>query len=124
MEAVAPLLDDPVGLVSIAVLETLGEVLGEQACPLLLPALAHPDAEVVNVALDLLSRHATAAWLTVNAEALANHPSGIVRGRSALLLAVLAGAGVRPVLERRLAVETETTVRQQLADALAELAGF
>lgn len=124
MEAVAPLLDDPVGLVSIAVLETLGEVLGEQACPLLLPALAHPDAEVVNVALDLLSRHATAVWLTANAEALANHPSGIVRGRSALLLAVLAGESVRPVLERRLVVEAETAVRQQLAEALAELAGF
>lgn len=112
---------DPVGLVSIAALETLADLLGEQACPHFSAALDHPDEEVVNVALDLLSRHGAGSWLAVNAETLINHSAWNVRAHCARLLVVLLGSQAKPVLERRISVEGDELVRQQLLGALAEL---
>lgn len=118
---IAALLGDPVGLVSIAALETLADLLGEQACPQLVAALDHADEEVVNAALGLLSRHATGAWLAGNAETLLGHRSRQVRAQTVRLLVERAGDGVRPVLEQRLAIETDPMVRQQIDDVLHDL---
>lgn len=120
-DTIGMLVGDPVGLVSIAALETLGELLGERACARLSAALDHPDEEVVSIALDLLSRFGAGPWLTANAEALVNHPAWRVRVHCVRLLAGLVGEQARPVLQRRLAVETDELVRLQIVDALAEL---
>ena len=120
-ETIGQLLGDPVGLVSIAVLETLADLLGEQACSVMCTALDHPDEEVVNVALELLARHGAGPWLAANAEALVNHPAWNVRAHCVRLLAGLVGERARPVLERRLAIETDELVRQQICDILQDL---
>ncbi|MCM2263723.1 MAG: HEAT repeat domain-containing protein [Desulfuromonadales bacterium] len=120
-ETISQLLADPVGLVSIAALETLAELLGERACPQMCAALDHPDEEVVNVALGLLSRHGAGPWLTANAEILVNHPAWNVRVHCLRLLPELMGERARPLLERRLAVESDEMVRQQISGALQEL---
>jgi HEAT repeat protein len=118
---IGQLLGDPVGLVSIAVLETLAELLGDQACSQICTALDHPDEEVVSVALDLLARHGAGPWLAANAEALVNHPAWNVRAHCVRLLAGLVGDRARPVLERRLAIETDELVRQQIRGLLLSL---
>jgi HEAT repeat protein len=120
-ETIGQLLGDPVGLVSIAVLETLADLLGEQACSVMCTALDHPDEEVVSVALELLARHGAGPWLAANAEALVNHPAWNVRAHCVRLLAGLVGERARPVLERRLAIETDELVRQQICDILQDL---
>lgn len=121
-ETIGLLLDDPVGLVTIAVLETLTELLGEQACPRICTALAHPDEEVASVALRLLSRFEGGAWLPANVEMLVNHPVCDVRAYGVGLLPGLLGEAARPILDRRLEVESDATVRQQIGDALRNLA--
>ena len=120
-KAIAMVKELNIGLVSIAVLETLAELLGEQACPQMCTALDHPDEEVVSVALDLLGRYGAGPWLAANAEALVNHPAWNVRAHCVRLLAGLLGAGARPVLERRLAVESDELVAQQIRDLLQDL---
>lgn len=121
VEAIEQLLDDPVGLVSIAALETLAELLGEQSCPRLCQALGHPDEEVVNVALNLLARQGNGPWLAANAEFLVNHPAGTVRSYCVRLIGGLVGEQARPVLERRLAIETDEVVRQRIGEVLKDL---
>jgi HEAT repeat protein len=103
------------------VLETLAELLGDQACSLMCTALDHPDEEVVSVALELLARHGASPWLAANAEVLVNHPAWNVRAHCIRLLAGLVGEQARPVLERRLAIETDNLVRQQIRDILQDL---
>lgn len=120
-ETIGLLLDDPVGLVSIAALETLGDLLGERACPLICAALDHPDEEVVNVALRLLTKNGADNWLTANAESLVNHPARSIRAYFIGLLAGLAGERVRSVLERRLPIEADEMIRQQINDTLRDL---
>lgn len=119
--AIGQLLADPVGLVSIAALETLADLLGEQACPQICAALDHHDEEVASVALGLLSRHGGRSWLAANAESLVNHPAPTVRSHGIRLLAGMPGAQVRPVLERRLAVEPDDFIRQQIDAVLRDL---
>lgn len=121
VETIGLLLDDPIGLVSIAALETLADLLGEQACPLICAALDHPDEEVVNVALRLLTRHGAGSWMTANIEGLVNHPARSVRFHFVRLLADLADKRATPVLERRLAIEIDEMVRQQINDTLRDL---
>jgi len=120
-ETISQLLGDPVGLVSIAALETLADLLGERACPQMCAALDHPDEEVVNVALGLLASHGAGPWLAANAEILFNHPAWNVRAHCIRLLTELLGERARPVLERRLAIETDEMVRQQISAALQDL---
>ncbi len=115
---VSKVTEDPVGLVSIAALETLFDILGEEACPVFVDVLEHPDEEVVSAALNLLSRCSRTDWFTGHAEALINHPFWAVRTHFARFAATLLGAEARPLLERRLEVETEDLVRQQIAEAL------
>lgn len=123
-ETIGLSLDDPVGLVRIAALETLAELLGERACPQVFAALDHADEEVTSVALRLLIRFGADAWLTANAERLVSHPARDLRVYFIRLLAELAGERVRPILERRLAVEDDENVRLQLNETLRDLAAF
>jgi HEAT repeat protein len=120
---VETLAKDPVGLVSIAALETLFEVLGESACPRFIEALDHPDEEVVSAALNLLARCSQTDWFSEHVEDLINHPSWAVRTHFARFASTLLGEKARPILERRLEVETEDLVRQQIFETLETLPG-
>ena len=119
---IAAVVNDPVGLVSIAALETLHEILQEEACPLFVGALHHADEEVVSAALNLLSRCRSSDWFSNHAEDLINHPFWAVRTHFARFAATLLGEEARPLLERRLEVEGEDLVRQQLLESLELLA--
>ena len=114
-------LSDPVGLVSIAALETIAGFSGTEACPQMIAALDHNDAEVITSALHLLTRYGEAGWVHVHAEKLLNHPYWAVRAQMARSAVEVLGGSARPLLEARLAVESEAVVCQQLTDLLAEL---
>ena len=114
-------LDDPVGLVCIAALETLADVLGARACPQLFAACAHRDEDVVNAALNLLARHCQPDWLLSRADDLLTHQSSTVRSHGAYLLLQQCGEQARPFLAQRLAVEPDKAVRQQLQDVVDAL---
>lgn len=113
-------LKDPVGLVSIAALETLSSLAGAGAMPHMLAALDHNDEEVVTVAMNLLTHYGAADWVHDHAERLINHPFWAVRVQIARSSVEVLGEKARPLLEGRLAIETEEVVRQQLAGLLAE----
>jgi len=52
---------------------------------------------------------------------LINHPFWVVRAQIARSAVEVLGQKARPLLEKRLAIETEEVVRQQLYDLLADL---
>ncbi len=114
-------LTDPVGLVSIAALETLASLAGVDASPQMIHALDHPDEEVVSAAMNLLTHYGTGDWIDAHAERLINHPFWAVRAQIARNAVEVFGVGARPLLEKRLTVESEEIVRQQLTDLLANL---
>ena len=114
-------LADPVGLVSIAALETLASLAGAAATPQMIAALDHDDEDVVTAAMNLLSRTGSTDWVAAHAERLLDHPFWMVRAQIARSAVAALGAGAGPLLEKRLAVETEALVRQQLSDLLDEL---
>jgi hypothetical protein len=62
--------------------------------------------------------------LAANAEILVNHPAWNVRAHCVRLLSGLIGERSRPILERRLAVESDEAVRRQIDAALQELSAF
>ncbi len=114
-------LADPVGLVSIAALETLADLAGAAAAPQLIAALDHDDEDVVTAAMNLLSRTGSTDWVAAHAERLLGHPFWMVRAQIARSAVAALGAGAGSLLEKRLAVETEALVRQQLTELLDEL---
>jgi HEAT repeat protein len=114
-------LADPVGLVSIAALETLAILDGPNVSSQLVVALDHPDEEVVTVAMNLLTNYGTGSWIQSHAERLINHPFWVVRSQVARCAVEALGSGARALLADRLVAETEALVRQQLTDLLSEL---
>jgi len=114
-------LSDPVGLVSIAALETLASLSDISAVPQMISALDHHDEEVVTAAMNLLTRYGSGDWVHTHAEKLINHSFWVVRAQIVRSAAEVIGAGARSLLERRLEIETEEVVRQQLVDILAGL---
>jgi HEAT repeat protein len=114
-------LADPVGLVSIAALETLASMSGASAVPQMIAALDHTDEEVVTAAMNLLTNLGADDWVHAYAEKLINHSFWVVRAQITRSAAEALGVDARPLLERRLDVETEEVVRQQLVDILAGL---
>jgi HEAT repeat protein len=114
-------LKDPVGLVSIAALETLDGLVGQDACPQLVEALDHDDEEVVTAAMNLLTSYGPNGWLEEHAGRLINHPFWVVRSQVARSVVEMLGSEARPLLEQRLAIESEAVVRQQLQDLLDDL---
>lgn len=121
-QVLAERLTDPVGLVCIAVLEVLAELLGERACEQLLSACSHTDEDVVNAALNLLGRHGNRDWFQEHAQTLLDHPAPLVRSHGAYLLTIKLGQEAAPSLSRRLSTEQDPAVRQQLHDLLDGLA--
>lgn len=114
-------LTDPVGLVSIAALETLADIAGPESISQMISALEHTDEEVVTAAMNLLTQYAAGDWIHAHAERLINHPFWVVRAQIARSAAEVLGAKAKALLEKRLEVETEEVVKQQLADLLVEL---
>jgi HEAT repeat protein len=114
-------LKDPVGLVSIAALETLSVLAGAGAVNHIVTALDHGDEEVVTAAVNLLTHLGSEDWINDHAEKLINHPFWVVRAQIARSSVAVLGQKARPLLETRLAIETEEVVRQQLSDSLADL---
>lgn len=114
-------LADPVGLVSIAALETLAGISAAAAIPQMIGALDHADEEVVTVAMNLLTSFGAGDWIHDHAERLINHPFWVVRTQVARSAAEVQGDAARTLLEKRLDVETEEVVRQQLLDLLADM---
>jgi HEAT repeat protein len=114
-------ISDPVGLVSIAALETLAEHLGAVATPHIIAALHHGDDDVVSAALNLLTRYGEDGWVKQYSDTLINHPFWAVRAQIARSAVEMLGVEVRPLLENRLVIETEEVVRQQLTALLDEL---
>ena len=114
-------LSDPVGLVCIAALETLANMSGAAAVPQMISALGHNDEEVVTAAINLLTSHGADDWVRTHAEKLINHSFWVVRAQIVRSAAEALGVEARPLLERRLDIETEEVVRQQLVDTLAGL---
>lgn len=112
-------LSDPVGLVSIAALETLASLSDISAVPQMLSALDHNDEEVVTAAMNLLTRYGADDWVHAHAERLINHSFWVVRAQIVRSAAEVIGVRARTLLERRLEIETEEVVRQQLVDTLA-----
>jgi HEAT repeat protein len=112
---------DPVGLVSIAALETLLDLDLATACPCLIEALDHQDEEVVSASLNMLSKCGGGEWLKTHADRLINHSFWAVRIHFVRYLVESRGVGARPLLEERLQVETEDLVRQQIQDLLEDI---
>jgi HEAT repeat protein len=114
-------LKDPVGLVSIAALETLSTLEDPDVVAHMVSALDHSDEEVVTAAMNLLTNYGSFEWINDHAERLINHPFWVVRAQIARSAAEVLGEKSRSLLESRLAVETEEVVRQQISDLLADL---
>ena len=87
----------------------------------MIAALDHDDEDVVTAAMNLLSRTGSTDWVAAHAERLLDHPFWMVRAQIARSAVAALGAGAGPLLEKRLAVETEALVRQQLTELLDEL---
>lgn len=109
---------DPVGLVTIAALETATQVLPEETAQLLEKALAHEDMEVVKAAMGQLGRLPDHSWLTNCAAILLNHPHWDVRAQAAKMVGPSALENAAELLRDRLMVEEEGLVRQALQTAL------
>ena len=114
-------LADPVGLVCIAVLETLVEADPDVAYAPLVQSLDHPDAEVVNAAIKLLAGLGRREWLPDAVERLLTHRHWEVRIAAARALVELEGEECRARLGFLLDNEAEELVRQQLRGLMASL---
>ncbi len=120
-EPISRALQDPVGLVAIAALESLAELDAGRACPAMVQALQHNDEEVVNAALNLLAATGQRDWVPAAVEPLLNHRHWEVRSTFVRALTNLEGAACRSLLEERLLLEGEELVRQLIQDILAEM---
>ena len=112
-------LDDPVGLVTIAAVETMAEENlpfdhGEIAA-----RLEHADDDVVLALMKLLESMSDHVWLTSWGERLLGHRHWHVRQFVAELLTQSGGDGVQLLLQQRLLVEEEEMVRDTLRQCLA-----
>lgn len=119
LAAVRSGLRDPVGLVTIAALETVIEEdlplsPGEAAA-----SLDHVDDDVVLVLLKFLAASSDRLWLLPWAERLLGHRHWQVRQRAAELLGRDGSTEAKLLLQQRLLVEEEEMVRDALRQGLA-----
>lgn len=117
-------LDDPVGLVTIAALETLTAIDACKARPYLLDALYNRDEEVVKVAMQLLFSSGYMDWSREEREHLLSHPHGDVRLTFIRNLFETQGENCRPQLVERLKKEKEEPVRQAIQECLAHMDSY
>ncbi len=104
-------LSDPVGVVVIAALETIAQVLPGRAQQYLLHGLEGGDADVVKVAASLLLRSG-------NKDLLFSHAKPEVRIAAVTELQLQNRREWQPLFEQQLQVETDPNVRQTIEDAL------
>jgi HEAT repeat protein len=125
VEALAALrrgLHDPVGLVTIAAVETLTEENLPFDQEEIAAQLGHTDADVILSLLKLLAASSDPFWLAQWGEQLLGHPYWLVRQRVAELLGQGGTAAGQALLRQRLLVEEEEMVRAALLQSLASAA--
>jgi len=115
------LLFDPVGLVSIAVLDTVEKIVPEQVNDLFTQALEHPDHEVVIAAIHGLVRNAQKDVLSAKSTLLSAHRSVEVRTALYRALAELAGNEALSILTIYLEREQDALAREQLLSLIDNL---
>lgn len=112
---------DPIGLVTIAAVETLIE----EHLPFdqneIATQLGHTDDDVVLAILQLLAAVSDPFWLAQWGEQLLGHHHWLVRQRVAELLGQGGTAAGQTLLQQRLLVEDEEMVRDALLQGLAAL---
>ncbi len=118
---IEPLLMDPVGMVSITVLETLDALRVDDFLRYPIAALDHHDDEVVAAALKFLQESGNRDWLKGVEQRLVGHPHHEVRLNFARLLAELEGRGCSEKLEQMMRKEEDEFVRQELQMLLVGL---
>ncbi len=111
-------IDDPVGLVAIAALETAVKVWPQNQQKLLKRALIHQDSEVIKVALRLLACADDPEWATACVASLLDHSQADVRTEAAQALGCCGSDLAVNILQQRLVNETEEVVVQALQQAI------
>ena len=107
-------LQDPVGLVSIAALETLEAVGVDDLMQHAEAALEHRDGEVVLAALNTLQFSPTREWMKTSRQKLLQHPHSEIRLQFARQLIAVEGATCAKELESAILKEEDEFVRQEL----------
>jgi HEAT repeat protein len=111
---VAGALADSVGLVGIAALETLEQMVPERISDYARHALTHRDDEVVSAALGLLQWAPDRSWLKECRAQLLGHSHADVRLHFARILAEIEGPECIVELEQMIGEEVDDFVRQEL----------
>lgn len=114
-------LRDPVGLVTIAAVETLSAEKLPFDYQEIAVQLRHADDDVILALLQLLTAAPDPCWLVQWGEQLLRHHHWLVRQRVAELLGQGGGAEAQILLQQRLLVEEEEMVRDALLQGLASL---
>ena len=112
-------LRDPVGLVTIAAVETLTEENLPFDQQEIAAQLGHADDDVILVLLKLLAASSDQFWLASWGEQLLGHHHWLVRQKVAELLGQGGTAEGQVQLQQRLLVEEEQIVRDTLRQCLA-----
>ena len=119
LTAVRSGLRDPVGLVTIAAIETLTEENLPFDQKEIAAQLGHADDDVVLAILPLLAVASDPFWMAPWGEKLLGHHHWLVRQRVAELLGQGGTAEGQTLLQQRLLVEEEEVVRDTLRQSLA-----
>lgn len=118
---IEPVLMDPVGMVSIAVLETLDSLALDDFIKYPVAALEHHDDEVVAAALRFLQFSGQKDWLEGVEGLLIEHPHQEVRLNFARIMVELNGLDCSDKLEKMMSSEEDDFVRQELQMMLVGL---
>lgn len=118
---IEPALMDPIGLVSITVLETLQELDIDNFSSYPIAALDHGDDEVIAAALKFLRSSGRDDWLDEVESRLVNHTHPDVRLTFARTLADITGFACCEKIEEMMLEEENEFVRQELQTLLVEL---
>jgi len=115
-------LRDPVGLVTIAAVETLTEENLPFDQQEIVTQLGHADDDVILALLKLLAASSDPFWLAPCGEQLLGHHHWLIRQKVAELLGQGGTAAGQALLQQRLLVEEEEIVRAALLRGLASCA--
>jgi len=110
---------DPVGLVAIAAMETLCDIAPDQTGAVLEAALRNPDEEVVRTAMQLLVRSGHGERLLNHCDPLLSHSHAMIRRSCIEHLVDLLGSEARPRLVELLEREHDEQILHQLQDLLS-----
>ena len=122
LTAVRSGLRDPIGLVTIAAVETLTAENLPFDRQEIAAQLGHADDDVILALLSLLAAAPDSCWLAPWGKQLLGHHHWLVRQRVAELLGQEGGAEAQILLQQRLLVEEESMVRDALLQGLTSLA--